>query len=330
MNMRRSNAIIVACVLGLTTFPSAACRAGWNVGASVSGAWHEATGTVSDAAQHAGGVVSGAAQHAGGVVSGATHHAGGVVSGATHHAGGVVSGATHHAGGVVSGATHHAATVLGNTNPEIKKALKGPGVNENTVIRETYQGAGAGALEGFGIGFATGGPLGAAAGTASGGVGGAAEGLGQGIFDTNKDYFRDRDPGKHLPRKYRPNTGIRVGYQEALKAAAGTVIGGYTASSLAPPANPLEMLYPTESPVTPVDVGKSAAFGALSAEVKKNTASTVKWLRQQPIETATPIHAPSPLDYRHHVNAVTNSVSALQRAGHFDPRRPVRAPQLAR
>jgi len=167
-----------------------------------------------------------------------------------------ITGDLQHAGGIVSGAIHDVATDAGDANPEVAKFLKGPGVNENTTIRDTLQGAGAGAVKGAAVGavfgFAEAGPpgavVGAEGGFESGLVGGAVEGFGQGVFDTNKDYFEARDPGKNLPNWAKPSTDLRVGYQAFLKAAAGSVVGDYTADQL-----------------TPIDVGSSGGWEALNA-----------------------------------------------------------------
>jgi hypothetical protein len=203
----------------------------------------------------------------GGVVSGASHQVGGVVSGASHRVGGVVSGASHRAGGVVSDATHR-----------VGGAVSGP--KERTIFRETYQGAGSGAAGGAAAGAVMG-PPGAVVGAESGAVGGAVVGFGQGVYDTNKGYFEDRDPGKNLPKGARPGTDVRVGYQAALKAAAAAEIGDYAVMG---------------SPSTVKAVGGAAAWAAAKAVFKNES---------------------------NHGSALTNSVSALQRAGHADPRRPV-------
>ena len=200
-----------------------------------------------------------------------------------------ITGGLQRAGGAVSGAIHDVASDAGRANPEVAKFLKGPGVNENTTIRESLQEGGTGAAEGAAEGAAVGslgGPFGTVGGFVAGAVGGAVEGVGQGVFDANKAYFeaRDHPPGKNLPNWAKPSTDLRVGYQQGLKAAAGTAIGDYAADSIMTSSIGVPLMqdainawpfpYDTgpQGPVyqpqlTPISVGKSGVWGAAKAVI---------------------------------------------------------------
>lgn len=272
------------CLISVSALPSGNCWAQFgSLGSSISGGFH----------------------HVGGVISDAGHHAGGVVSDATHHAGGVVSDAGHHAGGVVSDATRHAASVVSS------KTSKIIGPNERTTLREAYQGAALGAAKGAASGGGLAGIMlgpeaigaGAAAGASSGAIGGGVMGFGQGVFDTNKNYFEAHDPGRLLPHWARPNTDIRLGYQAFLKSAAGEVVGDYSVDSTKVWAKPL---------LTSTAVGVAGAVGAGAAEIKQ------RWnhvdytdLRHHPAPQP-PSGAP---DQPVHTGTIGNSIAALHRAG---------------
>jgi hypothetical protein len=322
------------------------------------GAVNHAAAYGSSVGQHAVGVVHGGVNHAVGTYHGAVNHAAaygssvgqhavGVVKGGVNHSLGMAPGAIQHTGAYGSSVTHHAAIVLGNSNPEVQKALKGPGKSENNTITQTLEGAVLGAHQGAAVGYVFGtgligaGPPGAAFGAVAGAEGGAVEGFGQGVFDTNKDYFLGRDRTKNvLPPQYRPNTWVRNGYQGALKSAAGAVVGDYGVDQIA-----------TE--VLGKDAGTAGLFGAAKAD----WTSIANALRQQAsferqglpgadaglggMNLGRVDHAIAPVtvsanqpvslrDYPRHASALRDSVSALQRTGHTDPRRPVGTPRPSR
>ena len=125
-------------------------------------------------------------------------------------------------------------SILGPTGMILGAAYGAGGVNEKTTIRETVQGTATGAATGAAVAaglsvvFPPAEPFAVAAGAISGGIAGGVEGLGQGIFDTNRDYFVARDPGRKLPDWAKPSSDFRVFYQGFLKDAAGTLVGDET------------------------------------------------------------------------------------------------------
>ncbi len=330
-------------------------------GKTLSGTSHHIGSLASGGVHHAGRVASNITHHAGGVGSATTHHIGGVASNITHHAGGVGSATTHHIGGVASDVPHRAGAALGRTNPEIKKLLKGPGVNENTTIRETYQGAGTGAVTGAAYGFATGGPIGAVAGFAGGAEVGAAEGLGQGVFDTNKQWFEVRDPSrirshnqaaKELNRirstyagkvpglSADGNTALRQTYQTGLKGLAA----GFAVESAFPPNEVLETLNPVgnnngwvnDSAMSPTSLAiinaslKNGAVDGGLATLSSGYNAYRKDPGRYPLYSVTGrpfIAATRPSNIQH---VMRNSVSSLRTAARVnnDPRRRDTDPRL--